>query len=215
MKLPDLAHERQLWQKGFTVIGLDEVGRGAFAGPLFVGGVIFKNETNPERIKYLQNLGINDSKKVPENRRKLISEIVQSESLASQIGSVSVAAINRYGVQKANFMAMREVVKNLLKKVKSPKVFVLVDGFYIKNLKAIGLKNQKGIVHGDAISLTIAAASIIAKVARDEHMENLSANFPNYGWERNKGYGTLFHRNALKKHGTTIHHRTDFVEGFI
>lgn len=278
--LPTLEHEIELWKKGYIVIGIDEVGRGAFAGPLFVGGVIFTPTTNypstsstglpsiglrtsrtsplraSERIKHLESLGINDSKKLRPNERKTLSKIIQNESLVCHISAVSVSTINRIGIGKATFLAMRDVVKNLREKVQlsvlgrqlsvisssvvsssvlrpkdrkpknqipktenreqiTEKVFVLVDGFYIKYLNGIGLKNQKGIIRGDEISLSIAAASIIAKATRDRHMRKLSAKFPVYGWGRNKGYGTNFHREALSKFGPTRLHRTDFIKNFI
>ena len=212
---PSLSYEIDLWQKGFVVIGIDEVGRGAFAGPLFVGGVVFKPTTVGKQITKLLSYGINDSKKVTPQRRKVLSEIIHKECLTSHISSISVAQINRVGIGKATFTAMRDVVKNLREKLSSEKTFVLVDGFYIKYLRNIGLKNQQGIVGGDGISLSIAAASIIAKVARDNHMENLSAKFPSYKWEENKGYGTLKHRIALKQNGATPLHRKDFIENFI
>lgn len=222
MRLPNLKHEVDLWNKGYTVIGIDEVGRGAFAGPLFVGGVIFNPTSN---IQYLESIGINDSKKLKPNARKALSKIIQKESLAYCVSVVNVAKINRFGIGKATFMAMRNVVKTLREKCpkgilsanegSSKKVFVLVDKFYIKYLRGVGLKNQKGIVHGDEISLSIAAASIIAKVARDNHMRRLSAKYKVYGWGRNKGYGTNFHRQALSKFGPTRLHRKDFIENFI
>ena len=215
MTYPDFSHETELWKRGYVVIGIDEVGRGAFAGPLFVGGVVFSPTMNDERITYLLSLGINDSKKLSANRRKLLSKVIQKESLAYHIGAINVAQINRIGVGKATFHAMRDVVRNLLLKVGGAKTFVLVDGFYVKYIKNIGLKNQRGIVHGDGISLSIAAASVIAKVARDEHMINLSAKHPQYHFDKNKGYGTLFHRNALIVHGPTRLHRRDFIENFI
>ena len=212
---PSLSYEIDLWQKGFVVIGIDEVGRGAFAGPLFVGGVVFKPTTVGKQITKLLSYGINDSKKVTPHLRKVLSEIIHKECLTSHISSISVAQINRIGIGKATFVAMRDVVKNLREKLKTDKVFVLVDGFYIKHLKNIGLKNQRGIVGGDSISLSIAAASIIAKVTRDNHMENLSAKFPGYRWDENKGYGTLKHRIALKQNGATPLHRKVFVQSFI
>ena len=92
---------------------------------------------------------------------------------------------------------------------------VLIDGFYVKYIKNIGLKNQKGIVGGDGISLSIAAASIIAKVHRDNHMKKLSAKYPKYHFDKNKGYGTLLHRQALSKFGPTRLHRTDFIKNFV
>ncbi len=212
MKLPNLEHEIDLWKKGYTVIGVDEVGRGAFAGPLYVGGVVFSSTTNYERTNYLLSLGINDSKKLSANRRKLLSKVIQKESLAYHISIIDVAQINRIGIGKATFRAMRNVVQNLYNRTSSGKIFVLVDGFYIKHLKNIGLKNQKGIVGGDGISLSIAAASIIAKVARDEHMTKLSAKYQQYHFDKNKGYGTLSHRQALSKFGPTALHRTDFIK---
>ena len=212
---PSLSYEIDLWQKGFVVIGIDEVGRGAFAGPLFVGGVVFKPTTVGKQITKLLSYGINDSKKVTPHLRKVLSEIIHKECLTSHISSISVAQINRIGIGKATFVAMRDVVKNLREKLSSEKTFVLVDGFYIKYLRNIGLKNQQGIVGGDGISLSIAAASIIAKVARDNHMENLSAKFPDYAWGRNKGYGTLLHRKAIFELGATPLHRKDFIENFI
>lgn len=215
MKLPDLEHEKKLWGKGFVVIGVDEVGRGAFAGPLAVGGVIFEPSMSDERTNFLLSLGINDSKKLPANKRKLLSKVIQKESLAYHISTINVAEINRIGIGKATFHAMRDVVRNLYKKAPGNKTFVLIDGFYVKNIKNIGLKNQKGIVGGDGICLSIAAASIIAKVARDNHMVKISAKHPQYHFDRNKGYGTLEHRAALQKFGATRLHRTVFIKNFI
>lgn len=212
ISLPDLRYEKELWKKGYIVIGVDEVGRGAFAGPLVVGGVIFHPKSN---IKYLENLGINDSKKLSPNTRRSLSKIIQKETLAYHISAINVAEINRIGVGKATFCCMRDVVRSLYNRTFNDKHFVLVDGFHIKYLKNIGLKNQKGIVGGDGICLSIAAASIIAKVYRDNHMKRLSAKHPMYGWSRNKGYGTFFHRKALSKFGKTKLHRTQFIRNFV
>ena len=214
-KLPDLKYEKELWKKGFIVIGIDEVGRGAFAGPLYVGGVVFEPTTSEQRIANLLSYGINDSKKLTVSRRNVLSEVIQKECLSYHISQVSVATINRFGVGRATFMAMRDVVKNLRENISGQKIFVLVDGFYIKHLKTVGIKNQKGIVRGDEISLTIAAASIIAKVARDKHMVKLSAKYPNFQLHKNKGYGTAEHRTALQKFGATKLHRTAFIKNFI
>ncbi len=215
MKLPTLNHEIELWRKGFTVIGIDEVGRGAFAGPLVVGGVVFQPTASEKRIANLLAYGINDSKKLLPHTRKLLSKIIQSECLAFHISKIEVAQINRIGIGKATLCAMRDVVKHLREKLNTSNFFCLVDGFYIKNLKGVGLKNQKGIIGGDGISLSIAAASIIAKVYRDEHMEKLSDKHPEYLFAKNKGYGTVDHRAALKKYGSTRLHRTDFIENYI
>lgn len=215
---PTLSEERKLWQKGYLVIGIDEVGRGAFAGHLVVGGVIFA-PSNREQVSYLLSLGINDSKKLKPRQRQLLSKVIQKQALGYHISKISVAKINKYGIGKATFMAMRDTVKNLREKIMtknySRKFFVLIDKFYVKHLRGIGLKNQKGIIHGDEISLSIAAASIIAKVARDKHMIRLSAKYKGYGWGRNKGYGTIFHQKALAKLGPSPLHRISFIQKFI
>lgn len=252
MTLPHLDYEIELWKKGFNVIGIDEVGRGAFAGPVCVGGVIFKPTADKKRLLELVSYGINDSKKLTPQKRKLLAKIIRNECLASQISTIHVAQINYYGIGKATFSAMRDVVKNLRETLHSSKetvfasepariamqrvaggakqsilrneiaagfsnprndtkTFVLVDGFNIKNLPGFGLKNQKAIIHGDGISLSIAAASIIAKVYRDKLMEGLSEKFTNYNWAQNKGYGTLFHRQAIQKFGPTPLHRLAFI----
>ncbi len=236
MTTPNLHHELELWNQGFTVIGIDEVGRGAFAGPLFAAGVIFAPTRNQERITKLQSYGINDSKKLTAAKREVLNKIILKEAYAYNISMIDVAEINRIGIGKANFKAMRKVIKNLTVSLRGvpqsgttkqsnaidrfadareDKYFILVDGFQIKNLKGIGAKYQKAIIGGDGISLSIAAASIIAKVARDEYMRNLGEQYSEFGWDHNKGYGTLFHRQALAKFGSTPFHRNDFIENFI
>ncbi len=222
MKFPNLNYEQDLWKKGFTVIGIDEVGRGAFAGPLFAAGVIFTPTKSEKQLANLLSHGINDSKKLTADKREMLDKVIRKEAFAIHISSISVAEINRIGIGKANHKAMRDVVRNLTlalsykeREIDSKRIFVLVDGFEIKNLKGIGLNNQKAIIHGDGISLSIAAASIIAKVARDNYMKNLSEHYSEFGWDQNKGYGTLFHREALAKHGATPLHRTDFIKNLI
>lgn len=216
MTFPSLKNEKELWEKGYLVIGVDEVGRGAFAGPLFAAGVIFNPKSN---LKKLLSYGINDSKKLTAAKRESISKVIKKEALAYYISPIGVAEINRIGIGKANYKAIRNVVSNLLLTIKkrssTTKPFLLIDGFRIKNIKGIGLASQKKIIHGDEISLSIAAASILAKVARDEYMRNLSEQYSEFDWKQNKGYGTLAHRNALTKYGATPFHRTDFIENFI
>ncbi|HVT01373.1 MAG TPA: ribonuclease HII [Patescibacteria group bacterium] len=211
MTFPDLNYEIELWKNGYSVIGIDEVGRGSFAGPLVVCGVVFNSTANEERLAKLLSYGINDSKKLKHTERKKLAEIIKSECLTHYISSIDVNKINKIGIGKATYSAAREIVKKL--SVDRP--YVLMDGFRIKYVKGVGLKNQKGIVKGDSLCLSIAAASIIAKVTRDEYMRKLAHDFPKYGWGRNKGYGSLEHRNAIREFGPTIHHRTDFIENFI
>lgn len=218
MLLPNLSYEQELWGKDFLVIGVDEVGRGAFAGPIFAAGVVFPQANNNKRTAKLLSYGINDSKKLKPTQRQMLDKVIQKESLAIYISQIDVAEINRIGIGRANQKAMRQVVKRLCQmshvKGQMSKTFVLVDGFRIKNLSGFA-KNQKAIIHGDSISLSIAAASIVAKVARDNYMRKLAKVHPQYNWGQNKGYGTLFHRTVLSELGPTPFHRTDFVEGFI
>ncbi len=214
MKLPDLSHEIQLWSQGYTIIGIDEVGRGAFAGPVYVAGVIFEPTKDDKQIRRLLSHGINDSKKLTAKKRQDLSKIIKKEAHSFKISFKSVSEINRIGVGKAAFSAMREAVYSLVKEAKF-KPYILVDGFNIKYIKGIGLQKQKAIIGGDGISLSIAAASIIAKVERDEHMTELSKTNSNYFWDRNKGYGTNAHREAITRLGVCNHHRKAFVKNFI
>ncbi|MCL4387388.1 ribonuclease HII, partial [Patescibacteria group bacterium] len=124
--------------------------------------------------------------------------------------------INKVGIGKATQMAVRKVIKIIQSKVKDEhKLFVLMDAFYIRYLRGVGLRNQKAIVKGDEKSLSIAAASIVAKVKRDGLMEKLDRDYPVYNWKMNKGYGTLDHRTAIKKNGKTKHHRDAFVKNVV
>jgi len=219
--LPTFSLEKRLWKKGYKyVIGVDEVGRGALAGPVVAGVVVFAPTTqikkDIEKFKKIINLKIDDSKRLtPRSRRKLAAEIkdcCQSYAIASE----SVVTINRLGIVKATEKAMRRAtarVQSSKLKVQSDKAFVLVDGFHVKYIPGIGLKNQKNIFDGDRKCISIAAASILAKVHRDNLMEKLAQNpeYKKYVWEKNKGYGTKKHILAIKRYGLTRLHRKKFV----
>lgn len=197
MILPTLNIEQQLWNSGYKfVVGLDEVGRGCFAGPVVVGAVIFPKDVElPE--------GIVDSKLLTPRKRKSLESRVKGLALAWAIAEVSVGHINKVGIGKATQMAFRKALKLL---EKSPD-FVLIDAFYIKHFNR---KRQKPIKGGDKICASISAASIIAKVYRDELMERLHIKYPQYNLKKHKGYGTLEHREAIKKHGLCRIHRKSF-----
>lgn len=226
MVFPDFKFEEPLWESGHTVIGIDEVGRGAFAGPVGVGGVMFPNKLNSKEKEHLISLGINDSKKLSPKKRKEFSEILKQLCIY-KIVLIDVPTINEIGIGKAIFLGMQRVAECLSSRITGSRVppfgeaglpgmtgggvCILVDGFEIPGLRT----QQKGIVRGDSLSISIAAASILAKVERDRLMESLSLQTTNYGFERNKGYGTLFHRNAIKEFGSTPHHRTDFISAYI
>lgn len=257
MERPDFAEEKKLWKKGYrVVIGMDEAGRGAFAGPVTVGAVCFSSIETPPRSnrshrsqasvytkrndrsplchvgeleRYLREIGVNDSKVLrPRKREELVSEI-KKLPLGFAVASSSVGEINRLGIKKATERAFRRAVIKL--KTQSSKLkattknsklnrefFVLSDAFHIRYLKGIGLKNQKAIKKGDKRSLSIAAASILAKVHRDLLMKKLSrrsSRYRKYGWAKNKGYGTQEHCYAILRYGLTRLHRRDFVATFL
>jgi len=202
-KLPDFSFEKPLWKKGYKVVaGIDEVGRGALAGPVVTGAVIFQID---ERIEIL----INDSKKLTQKSREVASIWIKDKALGWGIGKASVAEINKYGIVGATNKAFRRALKNTNFKID----YLLIDAFYVPYIKGIKRKNQKPIIKGDSKSLSIAAASIIAKVERDAIMTKLSTNakYRKYLWNENKGYGTLRHREAIKTHGKTRLHRVSFL----
>ena len=206
MTHPTLHEEKALWDKGFEyVIGIDEVGRGSFAGPVMVGAVVF-----PKRISSELLNGVNDSKLLSELRRNNLYPRIKKHALFSKTASSSVSCIEKIGVGKATEQAFRTVIATCLKKLNSNSVFVLVDAFYIPHVKSIGKIKQKAIVKGDQKSFSIAAASIIAKVERDRYMIRLSDMYPQFSFHKNKGYGTLSHRLAIQTHGLSKVHRRSF-----
>ncbi|MEK7616787.1 MAG: ribonuclease HII [Patescibacteria group bacterium] len=197
MITPTLKLEQSLWRSGYSfVCGIDEVGRGSFAGPVCVGAVIFSKEcVIPD--------GICDSKMLRPRTRERLSEEIKKCAEAWAVSEISVKNINKLGIGKATQMAFRKAVKTLEKKPD----FVLVDAFYIKHLNR---KRQKVVKDGDEVCASISAASIIAKVYRDKLMKKLSRKYPKYGLAKHKGYGTKKHQEAIKKYGLSRIHRKSF-----
>ncbi len=194
---PTLNLEKKLWNSGYSMVcGIDEVGRGSFAGPVCVGAVIF-----PKDCQLLD--GIADSKLLRPRQREKVAEQIKECAISWSVAEVDVSNINKFGIGKATQMAMRKAIKLL---AKNPD-FILIDAFYIKHLNR---KRQKAVKDGDTICASIAAASIIAKVYRDKLMRRLSKKYPQYGFGKHKGYGTEFHQQALKKYGLSKIHRTSF-----
>lgn len=195
------------FQNTGLIIGTDEVGRGPVAGPVAACAVCFKdfNDDLIEALKYLD-----DSKKFSSNPqlRKELSEQIKSHALYS-IQECSVKEIEKYNISKASLLAMKKACVDLLKQINTDNKFlILVDGkFKIPELKF----PQKPIIKGDAKSASIAAASILAKVYRDDLMEELSLKFPEYNWQKNKGYPTQAHLEAINEHGLTCWHRKTFL----
>ncbi len=189
----------------FRIIGVDEVGRGALAGPVVAGAVYLGR-----RLDWA-GLGINDSKKLSALKRVQLDNLIREQALGWGIGVVDVATINRVGIVRATERAMRQAVSCIRGEGK----FLLIDAFPLKYTRGVGLKNQLAIIKGDEQSLSIAAASIIAKVYRDELMVKLHERFPDYEWANNKGYGTKKHLEALAVLGVSRWHRPLFVRGII
>ena len=173
------------------VCGIDEVGRGPWAGPVVAAAVVL----DPRRIPH----GLNDSKKLTAAKREaLFKDITATADI--EVGMASVAEIDEINILQATFLAMRRAIKGLAR----PPAFALIDG----NKIPPGLPCEaQAIVKGDSRSLSIAAASIIAKVTRDRLMCDLAATYPGYGWETNVGYGTKAHQEGLTRLGVTPHHR--------
>ncbi len=195
--------EQKLWLEGKEyVCGIDEVGRGCFAGPVVVGAVIFAKDCFvPE--------GIADSKLLVPKKREELAIKIKDSALDFAIAEVSVSTINKVGIGKATQIAFRKVITLL----KIAPDFVLIDAFYIKHFDK---KKQQPIQGGDRLSASIAAASIIAKVYRDQRMQELDIKFPNFGFAKHKGYGTKEHQAAIKQNGLSKLHRTSFkLEQFL
>lgn len=226
MALPNFFFEKNYWKKDFLVIGVDEVGRGALAGPVVSAAVAFL----PPKLKTkfpdwetvdFSAVGINDSKKLTSRKRGYFSKLIKRHSLCWGIGETSPGLIDSRGIVWATQKSMRQAVKNAQRRLKyrlggkywQINSFLLIDAFHVKYVPGIGLKNQKPIIKGDEKSISIAAASIIAKVYRDDLMSKLSCSFGRwklYGWEKNKGYGTKSHKIAIKNHGISRQHRKSF-----
>jgi ribonuclease HII len=201
---PDFKFELSVWASGLHALGIDEAGRGAFAGPLAVGGVVFDSKF----ANILLEMGINDSKLLSAKKRESLYTEIKKYALFSHVEFVSLEIINEIGVGKATFLGMEKVWKKSLENFIN--VHCLIDAFKIPSISS-----QTAIIHGDRLSISIASASILAKVERDKLMSGLALEFPNYGFDAHKGYGTLFHRNALKKFGPSVHHRTQFIRRYI
>ncbi|MEZ5827228.1 MAG: ribonuclease HII [Hyphomicrobiales bacterium] len=180
---------------GLPVAGIDEAGRGPWAGPVVVAAVIL----NPDRIPE----GINDSKALtPDAREDRYAEIMATAAVAIAIGPVK--RIDRINILQASLWGMRAAFRGL----HVPRATALIDGNIVP--KRFPGK-ARAVVSGDALSLSVAAASIIAKVTRDRIMVRLAKRYRRYGWESNKGYGTPEHALAVKKHGICTHHRRSFA----
>jgi len=190
-----LAFEQALWAQGIEhVAGVDEAGRGPLAGPVVAAAVILPPGT--------LIAGLNDSKQLSEKARERLYGIIMQQALGVGVGIAPVDLIDRLNIYGALMQAMRQALAAL----PVQPGMVLVDGYPIRGLTL----EQRAITGGDALSLSIAAASVIAKVTRDRIMMNLHAQYPAYGFDRHKGYATAEHRRALSRYGPCPEHRRSF-----
>ncbi len=215
--LQNLELENKLWSEDNIVIGVDEVGRGPLAGPIVAAAYAATPQMKNEKFKMKnEKIIVDDSKKLSARQREESNKWLIKNCFGYSLGIVGVETINKIGIGKANILAMETAVTQLIPKLnKLGRLAVLTDFFHLPNLKKHGISHQENIVGGDQRSFSIAAASIIAKVYRDNLMTSLSVKFPGYGWERNKGYGTREHLKSLKQNGKTKHHREMFIRNFV
>ena len=193
-KMYEIEHAKYLEGKKF-VAGVDEAGRGPLAGPVYAAAVIL-----PADLFIPQ---LNDSKKLTEKKREELFEIITKNAIAYSIASIDEKRIDEINILNATFEAMNSAVNSL----SVTPDYALIDGNRIKNMTV----PHETVVKGDAKSASIAAASILAKVARDRYITEISEKYPQYGFEKHKGYGTAAHNEAILKHGPCEIHRRTFL----
>ncbi len=197
MIVPNLQREQALWKSGrLRVVGVDEAGLGPLAGP--VVAVAYQPPAGRPMIE-----GVRDSKTLSSSQRERLVEAILQRGVAVGIGAASVAEIERLNVLKATHLAMRRALMRV-----GAFDHALIDG---RDLAGLDWCPHTALVDGDALSYSIACASILAKVTRDRLMRRLSARYPGYGWERNAGYGTEQHLEALRRLGLTPLHRRTYA----
>ncbi len=193
MEVDLLHYEKELYKEGFKLIaGTDEVGRGPLVGPVVAAAVILP--------KNYQLEGLNDSKKLSEKKRKEYYNILIKEAISYGIGIVEAKVIDEINIYEASRKAMLEAINNLSVK----------PDYVLSDAMPLPIKTSKSIIHGDALSLSIAAASVIAKVTRDEMMYELDKKYPEYGFKNHKGYPTKKHLENIQKYGILDNYRFSY-----
>ena len=201
--------EKALYEKGIvSICGIDEAGRGPLAGPVVVACSLMPKDSMIE--------GVNDSKKIAEKKRERIYEEIIKEAIAYGVGIINQEEIDRINILNATKKGLTIAIKELEEKLekqnlKRPEV-ILVDA--LTGIDTLGIP-YKSIIHGDAISYSIACASIIAKVTRDRIMKQMDEIYPQYGFAKHKGYGTTAHMQAIRENGLCPIHRRSFVKNII
>lgn len=184
------------FEEGLIEAGCDEAGRGCLAGPVFAAAVILPPDFNHPKL--------NDSKKLTAKQREYLRSLILENAVRTSVQSLSNQEIDRVNILNASILAMHKALSTLgTERID----LILVDG---NRFKKFGSIKHQCIVKGDSIYTAIAAASILAKTERDEYMKKLHEEYPQYGWNINKGYPTLKHREAIKNYGITPYHRTSF-----
>ena len=188
--------EKEYAEKGYLhICGVDEAGRGPLCGPVVAAACILPIDCVIE--------GLNDSKKLSEKKREALFDVITEKALSFSIAQASVEEINELNILEATLLAMRRAIAGL----DIPTDFALIDGNVCRDFPL----DAKCVIHGDAISPSIAAASILAKVTRDRMCLDLDREYPVYGIAKNKGYGSKAHMDALREHGPAPIHRTKFI----
>jgi ribonuclease HII len=197
-----LRHERLAWAEACLLIGIDEVGRGPLAGPVVAAAVVF-----PANHRALR--GVRDSKRVHDpGERESLARVIRAKALAWGIGAASVREIDRVNIRVATALAMRRALARCRARLGAAPVRVMIDGLRMPELGT----EHVALVKGDTHCHAIAAASLLAKAARDRLMQRLSVRRPGYGWETNVGYASRAHVAALHELGLTPHHRRLFCD---
>lgn len=199
--MPDYSFEQSAMSKDFaTVCGVDEAGRGPLAGPVCAAAVIL-----PEGLVIE---GLDDSKKLSEKKRELLYDVITEKAVAWSVAFGSVGEIEEYNILEATFIAMNRAIDGLSVRPS----FALIDGNRVPTGISVPCET---VVKGDSKSCSIAAASIIAKVTRDRLLKEYSEKYPEYGFEKHKGYGTAAHYEAIKKYGVLDIHRRSFLKNVL
>lgn len=191
---------KSFYQEKFVEAGCDEAGRGCLAGPVFAAAVILPKDFHHPLL--------NDSKQVTEENRNILRPIIEAVAISYAVASVDNNEIDDINILKASFKAMHLAIDNLKQRPR----LLLIDGNRFTRYRKV---RHECIIKGDGLFSSIAAASILAKTYRDQYMRGLHDEFPHYGWDHNKGYGTTVHRDAIAVHGQCKYHRKSFQLRFL
>lgn len=197
--MPDMEIENRIISSGYKLVcGVDEAGRGPLAGPVYAAAVILGDNIE----------GLNDSKKLSEAKREKLYDIITENAVAWSVASASVEEIEKYNILKATYIAMNRAIESL--KIKPD--FAIIDGNRMpKNISV----PAECVIKGDALSSSVAAASVLAKVSRDRLMCTYDKEYPDYNFKKHKGYGTKEHTDAIKKFGPCEIHRLSFLKNIL